>query len=331
MNWRVKGIVQKALSAVPCGVRANDLLQRRLGGLRDFDRHVAAKVGDWTALVGELAGLGVGPRGLRLVEVGTGWFPTLPVCFALAGATGCDTYDLRPHLCPRLTARLLAALQRHLPTIAAAARLPSGEVEQAYHDLARPASLAELLARARVRYHAPADAARTGLPDGGTDVVFSNSVLEHVPAAAIGDVLGEAARVLRPGGVTIHSVNCGDHYAYFDRRITPINYLAYSGAQWRRWNNDLQYQNRLRPVDFTTMAERAGLTVALNRYRPRADLRAALAGLRVADEFRRYPAEQLCTTSVTFAGRKVEPPVAGARAAGAPRPAAGTAQAVGSP
>ena len=30
----------------------------------------------------------------------------------------------------------------------------------------------------------------------------------------------------------MHCANCGDHYAYFDRMITPINYLAYSEHEW---------------------------------------------------------------------------------------------------
>ena len=38
-------------------------------------------------------------------------------------------------------------------------------------------------------------------------------------------MMREAFRVLRPGGLSIHSVNCADHYAYFDHNVSPINYL----------------------------------------------------------------------------------------------------------
>src|SRR3546814_2278132 len=68
-----------------------------------------------------------------------------------------------------------------------------------------------------IDYHAPADAASTALGDGEVDVVFSNSVLEHVPEAAIDTMYREAMRILAPGGIMFHSVNCGDHYAYVDR------------------------------------------------------------------------------------------------------------------
>ena len=128
-------------------------------------------------------------------------------------------------------------------------------------------------------------------------------MLEHVPRASIAAIFREATRVLRPSGVAIHSVNCGDHYAYFDRTITAINYLQYSERAWRIWNNDLLYQNRLRPSDFLDLAREAGLESILVRSHPKAQLRAALASMRIADEFRRYSPDERCTTSVDFAAR----------------------------
>ena len=181
MNWRVKGIVQKVLSSVPFGTAANDVLQKSVGGLRNFDAQVAGKVEDWKIFVDHLATLGMRPRGLRFFEIGTGWFPTLPLCFSLAGAASCATFDLSRHMNPRLTRKLLARLESYLGLIAHAAGRPLEEVASDYRRLAGAASLSELLERARIHYHAPADATRTPLGSGSVDVVFSNSVLEHVP------------------------------------------------------------------------------------------------------------------------------------------------------
>jgi hypothetical protein len=77
MSWRIRGLTQKALGLIPGGVRMNDLLQRRLGGLRDFQRHVTSKVVDnWVVLASYMRELGVGLGDLRYVEIGTGWFPS---------------------------------------------------------------------------------------------------------------------------------------------------------------------------------------------------------------------------------------------------------------
>ena len=65
-----------------------------------------------------------------------------------------------------------------------------------------------------------------------------------------------------------HSVNCGDHYAYVDRSIHQLNYLQFSDADWRKWNNEFLYQNRLRAIDFVDMARAAGFTIELDTSRP---------------------------------------------------------------
>lgn len=295
MNWQLKGIIQKTLSAVPGGVQLNDLLQRHAGGLRNPERNMAMKVtADWVVMAGQLRELGMSLAGTRYMEIGTGWFPTLPVCFLLAGAQSVASFDLTRHLDAELTDRLWQHLETHLPAIADAAGQPIDIVRARYDARPRPT----------LDYRAPADATLSGLPDNSVDVVFSNSVLEHVPRTVIAAMMREAHRVLRPGGLSIHSVNCADHYAYNDPDITFINYLQYSDAEWAFWNNALQYQNRMRPRDFVDLSEQAGLTTVLADYGPRPELLAMLPSMPVAAEFRDYPAEQLCAISVDFAGRK---------------------------
>ncbi len=132
------------------------------------------------------------------------------------------------------------------------------------------------------------------------DVVFSNSVLEHVPTDAILRIMRETRRILRKGGLAIHSANCGDHYAYFDRSITPANYLTYPERQWSKWNNRLLYQNRLRPSDFIDLAEQSGLRIVLHKSKPNPQVLSVLPTLAIAPEFLRYPPEQLASTSIDF-------------------------------
>ena len=118
----------------------------------------------------------------------------------------------------------------------------------------------------------------------------------HLPGDRDRPVSGAPSR-LRPGRGPR-----GDHYAYFDRRLTPIHYLRFRERTWRIWNNGLQHQNRLRPDDFLELAEREGLQIVLNRQ-PRPELLARFEELPIAPEFRHYPRAQLCTTSVDFVAR----------------------------
>ncbi len=301
MNWRVKGVVQGVLSTVPGGGFINNRLQATLGNLRDFEGNVDKKVvWDWLVLMSHMRELGIRPTNLDYVEVGTGWYPTLPLCYSLAGARSCRTFDVTRHLNQKMTFRMLRRLENHLPAIAEGSFRRLEEIQAAYGSLCATNTSEELLRAARVEYRAPHDAADSGLPDASIDVVFSNSVLEHVPADAILRIMRESRRILRPGGLAIHSANCGDHYAYFDKSITAVNYLTYPERQWSKWNNRLLYQNRLRPSDFIDLAEQAGLSIVLYRSKPNPDLISVVPTLPIAPEFRRYPLEQLASTSIDF-------------------------------
>ena len=257
MDWRIKGAIQKVLGYVPGGGRIHYLLQRRGGGLTDFARECDIKVDDWRLMMGHLRTVKARVAGGTLLEMGTGWYPTFPLCLYLSGAGRVYTFDLNPYLKPEMTVALAERLATHVPLIARESGRPEAEVAAQQASVAAALRGGASITAATggvIEYRAPADASKTGLPPESLDVVFSNSVLEHVPGEVIEACLVEAKRILRPGAVVFHSVNCGDHYAYVDRGIDQLHYLQYSEAAWRKWNNAFLYQNRLRAIDFTEMA-----------------------------------------------------------------------------
>jgi SAM-dependent methyltransferase len=211
------------------------------------------------------------------------------------------TFDLHRHLDPAAVVGALRLLEPHLGELASASGRAEAELRAHHARLLQASNGDEALAAAGIAYHAPADAGRTGLADGSVDLVISNSVLEHVPAEVLDALLAESRRILRAGGISLHGVNCGDHYAYADPRITPIHYLRYSERRWRLWNNDILFQNRLRASDFLAAAERAGLRVVLDSHRARPELLQRLHELPIDAAFRRYTPEDLCCTSIDFA------------------------------
>jgi len=309
MDWRLKGAIQKVLGALPGGERAHYWLQKSGGGLRRFGPECDAKLEDFRLMVGHLRSVGIAVEGTRFLEVGTGWYPTFPFCLSLLGAARVETFDLNRHLKPELVKAFVDRLASQITGLAE--RCGPGAsvatVRTRFNALARLVAAGSSLDEATdgcVRYHAPADAARTELAPGTVDVVFSNSVLEHVPGPAIEAMFAEAARILPPGGVMFHSVNCGDHYAYTDRAINQLHYLQFSDAEWQRWNNAFLYQNRLRAQDFTAMARAAGFTIEVDTSRPHPERLRQLDAIEVDPGFARYPREQLAITSIDFVARR---------------------------
>lgn len=307
MHWRLKGGIQKVLGVVPYGERLHYRLQRTGGGLANFERELGLKIEDFSIMVANLGKVSVPIAGTRFMEMGSGWFPTFPFSLYLAGARSVDTLDLNRHMKPDLTLMCAKGLDRAVETIAEATGQSAlgvrGKQRAIVAALERGASVAEAT-EGVVRYRAPADASATGLPAESIDVVFSNSVLEHVPSGVIERCFEEAARILGPGGIVFHSVNCGDHYAYVDRKIGQLHYLSYSDEAWGKWNNAFLYQNRLRAVDFTDMARAAGFVIELDTSVVRPNRLAELDRIDVHPRFARYTREQLAITSIDFVGRK---------------------------
>jgi SAM-dependent methyltransferase len=257
VDWRIKGAIQKVLGYMPGGHRVHYELQRRAGGLRDFGRECDIKVDDWRLMMGHLRNAKLNLEGATCVEIGTGWYPTFPLCLFLAGAARVYTYDLERLLKLEMTAQLADRLQAHVPLIAQEAGKPVDAVMQAQQVVAAALARGTRLTASTdnvVDYRAPADAANTTLMAGTVDLVFSNSVLEHVPGPVIAEMYAESWRILRPGGIMFHGVNCGDHYAYTDKTIDQLHYLQYSDHEWKRWNNAFLYQNRIRAPEFTKLA-----------------------------------------------------------------------------
>jgi SAM-dependent methyltransferase len=304
VHWRIKGILQKTLSAVPGGVGINDSLQRLAGARRDLSAHFKMKVEDWEVPSNHSVTHGSGIGGQHIFEIGSGWYPVLPLCYHLAGAHAIHTFDLNRHLSPATTLAALRGLEANLDRIASGSRLPPREIETRYRRLRDATSPESVLTTAGITYHAPADATRSRLPDASVDQVISNSVLEHVPGPVIAAMMAESVRVLRPGGLAIHSANCADHYAYFDRKITFLNYLQFTEAQWAFWNNSLLYQNRMRPSQFFALAEEAGLELLARIATPRAELLAALPSLQLQPPFNAMDPNDVCCTSFDLVARK---------------------------
>jgi SAM-dependent methyltransferase len=307
MDWRIKGTIQKVLGWVPGGDRIHHLLQRRVGGLADFGRECDIKVDDWRIMMGHLQAANARIDGGTLLEMGTGWYPTFPLCLYLAGAARVYTVDLNRLLRSEMTIALAERLANHVALIAQISGKPEAAVAERQRAVAAALRGGASIGAATdgvIDYRAPGDAARTELPASSVDVLFSNSVLEHVPRDVIEACFREAMRILRPGAIVFHSVNCGDHYAYFDRSIDQLHYLQYSEAEWAKWNNSFLYQNRLRAIDLTAMARKQGFVIEIDTSRANPERLRQLDRIRVDPYFAHYSRDQLAITSIDFVGRK---------------------------
>lgn len=295
-RWWLKAAAQGVTSVLPGGEAVQERLRRMSRRQLDpeyvmtkwvhVNAHLRALPGDRR----ERAGAGGPLAGLRVLELGTGWYPIVALGLALQGAQVL-TVDTAPHLDRRRiheTLQLLVQLaEDNRITLAVPQRLPA-----AREALSRGAPLPDVLAAAGVHPLVGDAGNLSDLPQAqGCDLMVSNNTLEHIPPETLRAVFTEFHRSAAPGARMSHYIDLADHYAGFDPRLSELHFLSMPDPAWRLANNRLHYQNRLRIGDYQRLHRETGWRVLHRRLtrRPRSEL----AGLRLVPPFEELPEAQL--------------------------------------
>jgi len=164
--------------------------------------------------------------------------------------------------------------------------LSSREDARFLRDVAARYGLEPEVLRRRVRRIADLKA----LPAAGTDLILSNSVLEHVsdPRALFADF----RRLLRPGGAMLHLVDYRDHFFKY-----PFHFLQFRKSTWDRFLNPGDLPG-WRLYDHAEQLEAAGFAVEILESTTDSRAYAAIAP-RVSPDYRKDdPRLQTCTAAI---------------------------------
>ena len=120
-------------------------------------------------------------------------------------------------------------------------------------------ALREAVARRAYRWVVQADGARLPFPNGFFGTVVSNSVLEHIPE--VDAVLGEVARVLRPGGFLLF---CSPSHRFVEflsgyRLLRRLGMERAAAAYGRLFNRISRHHHCDAPEVWAARLARAGL------------------------------------------------------------------------
>jgi len=295
-SWVIKAAAQRAIGVLPWPHYWNGLLQERVSGtvILDETRFVDKLARARGHLRAYAARAGETPPG-RVVEIGTGWFPVVPLALWLRGAGEVHSFDLADHLDDARLAATLARFAEFRRDGRLDALLPGIDPERASRldSLARAGAAPGLLRAMEAhgfRYRV-GPLATASLPTGSADFVFSTAVLEYLPYGALVALLREEARLLADDGCDSHWIDMGDEYAYFDTGITPFNFLRFPGWAWRLINNPIIPLSRLRIDDYRRAFAAAGLRIVTEE--PRRGAATDLARVPLAPEFSGRPREDL--------------------------------------
>ncbi len=232
----------------------------------------------------------------RVLELGTGWHPTIPLAFWLCGVSKIFTIDIQPVLRPetlRATFESFVASADRGELAAALPWLKEDRLAMLRTIIDRQDEpiqiLRDLGIEALVR-----DARDSGLESASIDFFYSNSVLNEIPAHILTNIFSEFKRLASRRAAMSHYILLKDMYSSFDSSITSFNFLKYPDWAWNIFNSPLQCQNRLRVSDYRQIHQSNGFAL-LYEHDERGSP-ADLERVRIAKKFRRYSPDELLVT-----------------------------------
>ncbi len=133
---------------------------------------------------------------------------------------------------------------------------------------------------------------------GAADYVYSISFLEHVPDPDA--VLTEVARITRPGGVGVHTIDGTDHFRYEEPDRHALAFLREETTE-----RMVHGSNRIRPLQFAELWARHGFEVLAQEVHERVDVPDELRA-RFVEPFRSMSRELLEAVSVSVHVRRIQ-------------------------
>lgn len=291
-KWILKAVVQKAISFLPYRNRINLWFQKNITkGVELSDEHFQYKIEharDHLEFLSENTAYAKSQS--TIMELGTGWYPIVPLCLFLAGYKKIISIDLNAWLKKE---GQLAALKRILD-LHQAGTLKDYVTD---YDESRLAILQKLWSeREHISYEAfnaaillvprVENLITTDLPDHCVEFICSNNTFEHIYPKPLKAILARMQRLLKPQGSMSHFIDMSDHFAHFDQSITVYNFLKFSKSRWQLLDNEIQPQNRLRFSEYKKMYEELGLVVSREVVRPY-DL-SVLDGVRLHSDYKDF-------------------------------------------
>jgi Methyltransferase domain len=299
-HWFIKSATHRVISWLPNPQSWNYLLQKYVTKTTTINKGgFEFKVERARRILENYREFSPQPReDFSVFELGTGWYPIIPIAIYLCGASKVWTVDIVALLRPeamRTTLRFFCEaadhdeLPRLLPGVLADRVVRLKELLQDKALRTPQQILAALNIEAVLM-----DARHTPLLPGSIDLIFSMNVLTHVPEDVVPDIFQEFARLASPGAVTVHSILMSDHYVRFDHNISDFNFLKYSKKAWHYLNSPVEYQSRYRVTDYRRLQEVSGFRIV--REDNTRGSRADLESVKLDAEFRMYPVEDLLVT-----------------------------------
>jgi hypothetical protein len=302
-KWKQKAIVQKIISYLPWSHQINYFFQKYvtkgvyLSEEYFLDRlgHAREHIKSYQKYSGKII-----PN--TTLEIGTGWYPIVPISFFLAGSDKIYSVDISFLTSKK---RLQITLQKFIESH------HNGQLKTYIHYLPErfntlteimtnydQRSLDDILQKLNITYLIE-DARNLSLPENSVDLVNSNNTFEHIYPSILIPILSEFRRVVKKqDGIMSHFIDMSDHFAHLDKSINIYHFLQFSDHQWKWIDNSIQPQSRMRVYDYKNIFSDLNIPITEASYRE--GNVTELKTISLADKYINSPLEEISISHCHF-------------------------------
>lgn len=302
-KWKQKAIIQKTISYLPLSQMINFFFQKYVTkGVNLSDEYFYDRLGHARDHINSYRRYSNKLIPISCLEIGTGWYPIVPVSLFLLGADKIYSVDIS----------FLTSKERVKTTLKKFIECNNQEQLKNYIDYNKERFNAiisildeyekltfdEVLQKLNLNYLIE-DARNLSLPENSIDLINSNNTFEHIYPEILKPILKDFKRVVKKNdGVMSHFIDMSDHFAHFDKSINIYNFLKFSDKEWKRIDNSIQPQNRIRIYDYKQIYFE--LDIPISEESSRKGNLDELKSVFLADKFKNFPLEEIAKSHCHF-------------------------------
>jgi len=297
-SWIVKALVQKLVSFLPFKHQINFFFQKRITrGVELTDLYFTDRlihIRNHVKYYQEITGKSIPEKTL---ELGTGWYPVIPIYLFLRGVNSIYSIDIANHIRKNYTRRTIKKFLLELDgnKIFAEKECFISERIAQLRSVCSNTSISEQEMLTSLGISASVgDVKNDSFDDEFFDLIHSNNTFEHINPDELKQILVAFERMLKKGGVMSHFIDMTDHFAHFDRSITIYNFLRFSQKEWSCIDNSIQPQNRLRVTDYVNIYNDLCINNRIEELRPGNP--EEVKSLHLNELYSNYPVERLAVS-----------------------------------
>lgn len=284
MNWKTLLIKKAIVERIPFAGRARNLKRKLFGYPPNLD-YLEYTVENYTRIKNSIEKAGVDINGATILEIGTGWFPVIPILFARDGAKKLILTDLNVHMDDVTLRETITFLKNRFP-------------EDAFFR-----NISEL-SDLPFEYLAPFNS--SDLDDNYIDIATSHLVLEHIPESDIYNVFSSLRPKIKSSGTCVNLVDHSDHFEHYDKSISRIEFLTWNEEKHARINYLIKDgENRLRHHEYIQIFADSGFEVIHEEKDVDQKTLETVQSLDLAYPYSKMDAEQLAILTSVYTARPI--------------------------